>query len=104
MVYIKPCAAELMLDRIGLRRTFDDGQWPPSYPIGKGLNLQIKVRSVGSLVMRFGTAAQPLVLLLKDRGHHVTDHGVGQRQFGVADPDGYLLGFPKDLGCRPVTK
>ncbi|HEY0476960.1 MAG TPA: hypothetical protein VGD37_05520 [Kofleriaceae bacterium] len=37
---------------------------------------------------------------MEERWYRRNDHEVGNRQFVVADPDGYLLRFFGDLGQR----
>ena len=41
---------------------------------------------------------------LEERWYRREDEELGNRQFVVADPDGYLLRFFTNLGTRPVSK
>jgi catechol 2,3-dioxygenase-like lactoylglutathione lyase family enzyme len=92
--------AELMIDQIGAGRTFDDGHLPDAYPFGRGLNVQIRVPSVAPLLAALERIGCPLYLPLEERWYRVGDAETGNRQCGVADPDGYLLRFFEDLGLR----
>ncbi len=92
--------AELMIDQIGLGRTFDDGHLPVSYPFGKGLNVQICVPSVDPLVKALADISHALFLPVEEKWYRVGDGEEGNKQFMVADPDGYLLRFFQDLGMR----
>jgi catechol 2,3-dioxygenase-like lactoylglutathione lyase family enzyme len=93
---------QLMLDQIGSGRTFDrDG--PLRRPLGRGLNLQICVESVESLLGRLQRSGWPLYLPLEDRWYRTGEAEVGNRQVVVADPDGYLLRFAQDLGSRQAA-
>lgn len=92
--------AELMIDQIGLGRTFAVGGAPLDYPLGRGLNLQICVPSVHAILSRLDEAAVPLYLPLEEKWYRRGTGEVGNRQFAVADPDGYLLRLYEDLGQR----
>lgn len=98
--YLQLGDAELMIDQIGQGRTFDDGYLPVSYPFGMGLNVQIRVPSVAPLVEALADINHPLFLPVEEKWYRVGDGEGGNRQFVVADPDGYLLRFFQDLGMR----
>ncbi|WP_420391817.1 bleomycin resistance protein [Acuticoccus sp.] len=95
--------AELMIDEIGLGRTFDEGHAPTDYPFGRGVNLQIRVPCVAPLVAALSAKGIALFLPLEDRWYRVGEEEAGNRQFVVADPDGYLLRFVEELGRRPAA-
>jgi catechol 2,3-dioxygenase-like lactoylglutathione lyase family enzyme len=94
--------AQLMIDQIGLGRTFDITDAPLQKPFGRGLNLQIRVPDVGAIMGRLEDAKVPLYLPLEEKWYRRDDHEVGNRQFVVADPDGYLLRLFEDLGARGI--
>jgi catechol 2,3-dioxygenase-like lactoylglutathione lyase family enzyme len=89
-----------MIDQIGLARTFDDGHGPLSRPLGRGLNLQIRVDSVDALLPALARHGVDVLVPVEDRWYRSAATELGQRQFVVADPDGYLLRFFEDLGER----
>lgn len=99
--YLTLGVAALMIDQISLGRTFDSGHAPDVYPFGRGVNLQITVADVAPLMAGLAAANWPLFLPLEDRWYRRDQTEVGNRQFVVADPDGYLLRFAQDLGTRP---
>ncbi|MEP3844368.1 MAG: VOC family protein [Paracoccaceae bacterium] len=98
--YLEREGAELMLDQIGLGRDFDD-HMPKQYPFGRGVNLQILVSDVTSLANSCAVAGVELYLPLEERWYRKDQEEVGNKQFVVADPDGYLLRFFEDMGTRP---
>ncbi|MGV8954401.1 MAG: bleomycin resistance protein [Cypionkella sp.] len=98
--YLRLGTAELMLDQSALSRSFTTA--PLTHPFGRGVNLQIIVEDVTPLLVRLAAAGHPLHLPLEDRWYTRHDHQVGNRQFIVADPDGYLLRFTQDLGTRTL--
>lgn len=92
--------AQLMIDQIGIGRTFEIENAPIERPFGRGLNLQILVPSVEDILTRLTAAGVGLSLALEEKWYRRDDHEVGNRQFVVADPDGYLLRLFEDLGRR----
>ena len=100
--YLACDGAHLMLqEAAGPGRRFRTAPLEP--PFGRGLNLQIRVSDVVALhaaVVRAGLA--PLIAL-EERWYRQDRGERGNRQFVVADPDGYLLRFYTDLGSRPAA-
>ncbi|MBC8463125.1 VOC family protein [Candidatus Bathyarchaeota archaeon] len=72
------------------------------HPFGRGLNFQIEVRDVSSLVERIGKAGISLFRPLKENWYRGEDTEFGQIEFLVQDPDGYLLRFIQDIGERKL--
>ena len=101
-VYMERDGAELMLEAAaGPGRRFRPA--PLEAPFGRGVNFQIRVRDARALLAAARVAGAAIVLGLEDRWYRNADGEVGNRQFVVADPDGYLLRFFEDLGLRPVA-
>ncbi len=98
--YLTLGEAQLMIDQIGIGRTFEIDEAPLERPFGRGLNLQIRVASVDDILTRLAAAGVALPLPLEEKWYRRDDHEVGNRQFVVADPDGYLLRLFEDLGVR----
>ena len=97
--YLDLDGAELMLEQItDGERSFVIG--PLERPFGRGMNLQIEVADVDALHRRVGATSAQIVLALEERWYRRDREEVGNRQFIVADPDGYLLRFFTDLGRR----
>jgi catechol 2,3-dioxygenase-like lactoylglutathione lyase family enzyme len=70
------------------------------YPFGRGMNLQIEVADVDALYESVQQAGLSVVIPLEERWYRQDQIEAGNRQFVVADPDGYLLRFFRDLGIR----
>jgi catechol 2,3-dioxygenase-like lactoylglutathione lyase family enzyme len=66
---------------------------PLERPFGRGINFQILVSDADALAATVQAAGHPLLIALEERSYRVGDGHVVQRQFVVADPDGYLLRF-----------
>ena len=90
--YIERDGVELMMEE-----TFGPGRrWHPApleHPYGRGLNFQIEVANLTKLYVRLRDAGCSFILDLEEKWYRVGDNDEGQRQFVVADPDGYLLRF-----------
>ncbi|MGU3359845.1 bleomycin resistance protein [Methylobacterium sp. M6A4_1b] len=97
--YLEREGAQVMLSVV-------NGHWataPLEPPLGRGINLQIAVRSTTGIVERLSALAWPLFRPLHDAWYRAGREEVGCRQFLVQDPDGYLLRFSESLGRRPFT-
>ena len=92
--------AELMIDQINIGRTFGIDEEPLAYPFGRGLNLQITVPAVAPMLDALEAAGIAIYLPLEEKWYRSGDDEIGQRQFVVPDPDGYLLRFSESLGTR----
>lgn len=100
--YLDLAGAELMLEQIGgPGRRFNSA--PLVFPYGRGLNLQIEVPNVDAIYDRVRRAGIAPLIALEERWYRVDGTEAGNRQFVVADPDGYLLRPFTDLGARDLT-
>ena len=94
--------AHLMLEEAaGPGRRFHTA--PLEAPFGRGMNLQIRVSDVDALYARVRHAGLPIFIPLEERWYRQNRMEAGNRQFVMADPDGYLLRFFTDLGVRPIV-
>jgi catechol 2,3-dioxygenase-like lactoylglutathione lyase family enzyme len=98
--YLNRGGAHLMLDQIGAGRTWSTADL--AHPYGRGVNLQIEVPDIDLLYAAVQSAAATIFLPIEDKWYRRDDVLVGNRQFIVQDPDGYLLRFFGDLGQRPA--
>jgi catechol 2,3-dioxygenase-like lactoylglutathione lyase family enzyme len=101
--YLTLGEAQLMIDQIGIGRTFWIEEAPLEKPFERGLNLQIRVPSVDDILARLAAAGVSLYLPLEEKWYRRDDHEVGNRQFVVADPDGYLLRLFEDMETRTLA-
>ncbi|CRM13785.1 Glyoxalase-like domain protein [Pseudomonas sp. 24 E 1] len=99
--YLDLNGAQVMLEQADP----DAGQWltaPLSKPFGRGINLQIDVVAVAPIIQKLGQAGFPLFRACKDTWYRANNVEVGQREFIVQDPDGYLVRLVERLGERPA--
>ena len=93
--------AEIMIDQIGKGRTWKTGDF--QYPLGRGINFQIEVDSISTLLEKLKENNTQLYMEPEEKWYRKDSIEVGNKQFLVQDPDGYLLRFTQDLGERPLT-
>jgi len=98
--YLSLGEAQIMVDQIGKTRTWKTGEF--EHPLGRGVNFQIKVDEIDSMLLRIRQNNIRLFLEPEDKWYRKDDYEVGNRQFLIQDPDGYLLRFFEDLGDRKI--
>ncbi len=97
--YLDLNGAQVMLEQIDPRAN----QWQTAaldLPLGRGMNLQIDVTAVGPVIERLDAAAYHVFQPCKDVWYRAGEVEVGQREFLVQDPDGYLVRLVERLGER----
>ncbi|WP_208544569.1 VOC family protein [Rathayibacter sp. VKM Ac-2759] len=100
--YLVSGGAHVMLDRIGLTRDWITA--PLERPLGRGLNLQIRVADADAIADALAAAGIELFAPPETRWYRVGEEEAGVRQVLVTDPDGYLLRFQSPLSRRPVER
>src|ERR1700722_325197 len=99
--YLERESVHLMLEELGSGgREWITGELKP--PFGRGVNFQIPVSDATQLHNNLQKLGYSLFLPLEEKWYRRDKLQVGNRQFIVQDPDGYLLCFAQDLGSRPV--
>jgi catechol 2,3-dioxygenase-like lactoylglutathione lyase family enzyme len=100
--YLIRDGAHLMLEEAaGPGRRFHE--IPLEHPYGRGVNFQIEVPDIDALHLAVQRAGLAIVIPIEERWYRQNDIEYGNRQFVVADPDGYLLRFFGSLGQRPAS-
>ena len=114
--YQRPEDGFAMLEREGSRIILDEirasSQTPADrtwfagaldYPLGRGINLQIVVSKVDDLYADVRNAGARILAPMEEKWYRADAVLLGNRQFIVLDPDGYLLRFFQHLGERQYT-
>ena len=79
------------------------GEWKTGeleHPFGRGINFQIEVDDVDAVLKRLKKNKYPIKVPVKENWYRKGKVFLGNREFLVMDPDGYLLRFAEDLGQR----
>ena len=103
-VMLERQGSRIMLDEIRtVSTTGTDRTWLPAsleLPFGRGINLHMNTDKVDELYEKVQAANAIIFLPIEDKWYRANDVYLGNRQFIVQDPDGYLLRFAEDLGER----
>ncbi len=110
--YDRPEEGFAMLERQGSRLMLDEYDpnskraWitaPLEKPFGRGVNLQINTTDSADLYKKVVATKAEIFLPLEEKWYRANDVEVGNLQFIVLDPDGYMLRFAEDLGQRSIA-
>jgi len=97
-------SCRIMLDQVRTKTAADECRtWlagPLERPFGRGINLQMITADVDGLYKRVQASDAKIFLRLEEKWYRANEIELGNRQFIVSDPDGYLLRFFQDLGER----
>jgi catechol 2,3-dioxygenase-like lactoylglutathione lyase family enzyme len=88
-VYLERSRAQVMLE-------LHHGSWETGAmerPLGRGINLMIYVESLDPLLDALAVANWPLFRSPQESRYRMGEQEIGQREFLVQNPDGYLLRF-----------
>lgn len=83
------------------------GEWetgPLDRPFGRGVMFQVYVDAIGPVLERLEAARWRLHTGVREVWRDCGNRQIGQREFFVQDPDGYLLMIAEDLDDRPRPK
>ena len=95
--YLERQGAEIMIEQL------TDSSWlaaPVEPPFGRGVSFQIDTTNLAALYKTCKSNGAKVFLAPEEAWYRAGDHFVGQNQFIVCDPDGYLLRFTESLGTR----
>ncbi len=73
-------------------------------PYGRGVSFQIKSANIDELYHKVKSENWDIFLDMEERWYRADDVELGNKQFLVQDPDGYLLRFFEDLGERGIKQ
>ena len=88
-----------------IHRLNDDDKWsiaPISYPFGNGINFQLEVDKLEKIYTNFKRAGYVIDFDIEENWYRQDNKLLGNREFLIKDPDGYLLRFSQDLGEKDV--
>jgi catechol 2,3-dioxygenase-like lactoylglutathione lyase family enzyme len=108
VAYSRPEAGFAFLERDGAQVMLGtiNGNWQTGTldnPLGRGINVQIRVAAIAPLVTALEALSWPLFREPHEAAYRVGDGQVRLRQFLVQDPDGYLLRFAEFLEVEGLS-
>lgn len=92
---------ELETSQIMLCQSKENDNWIPAkleFPYGRGINISIEVSDVDSLYNKIKSNAYKIFIEMADNYYRKDDVMLGNREFLIMDPDGYVLRFNQDIG------
>ena len=90
-VFISLGEIQFMLQEIS-----DKDKWtvaPLAYPFGNGINFQLEVTNLEKIYNNLKTANYKITFDIEENWYRQDDKLLGNKEFLIQDPDGYLLRF-----------
>ena len=84
-----------------LQEISDDDKWNVgtlSYPFGNGINFQLEIENVDDIYNKLKNNGYKIAFEMEENWYRQNNKLLGNKEFLVQDPDGYLLRFSEDLG------
>lgn len=88
-----------------LQEITDEDKWevaPLKYPFGNGINFQLEVDNVEMIYNSLKQNNYKIVFEIEENWYRQDNKLLGNKEFLVQDPDGYLLRFSEDLGEQDI--
>ena len=86
-----------------LQEISDNDKWdvaPLTYPFGNGINFQLEVENVDKIYNLLKENNYKITFEIEENWYRQDDKLLGNKEFLVQDPDGYLIRFSEDLGTK----
>lgn len=87
---------QLMLQELTTNEKWNVGEL--TYPFGNGINFQLEVENVEQIYNNLKKASYKIAFEIEENWYRQDDKLLGNKEFLIQDPDGYLLRFFEDLG------
>ena len=91
---------EFMLQEISNNDKWDIA--PLTYPFGNGINFQLEVENLDKIYTKLKIAGYNITFDIEENWYRQDNKLLGNREFLIQDPDGYLLRFSEDLGKKDI--
>ena len=88
-----------------LQELSDTDKWdvaPLSYPFGNGINFQLEVENLYEIYNNFTKSNYKITFDIEENWYRQDNKLLGNKEFLIQDPDGYLLRFSEDLGEKEI--
>lgn len=88
-----------------LQEIADNDKWdiaPLSYPFGNGINFQLEVENLDEIYNSFKNLNYKITFDIEENWYRKDNKLLGNKEFLIQDPDGYLLRFSEDLGEKEI--
>ena len=95
-VFISYQGTQFMLQELEENEKWSIGEL--KHPYGNGVNFQIEVSNVEKIHDALKTSGYKLAFDIEENWYRQDNKLLGNKEFLIQDPDGYLLRFSEDLG------
>lgn len=88
-----------------LQQVSVDDKWsvaPLVYPFGNGINFQLEVDTLSEIYDNFKDSEYEISFDIEENWYRQDGKLLGNKEFLIQDPDGYLLRFFQDLGEKNI--
>ena len=99
-VFISLGQIQFMLQEISNNDKWDVGIL--KYPFGNGINFQLEVENLDEIYNNLKNANYTITFEIEENWYRQNDKLLGNQEFLIQDPDGYLLRFSEDLGEKDI--
>lgn len=82
-----------------------DDKWevaPLVYPFGNGVNFQLEVEDATAIYNKLKNNNYKIIFDMEENWYRQDNKLLGNKEFLVQDPDGYLLRISEDLGEKEI--
>ncbi len=87
---------QFMLQELTASDKWDIGKL--TYPFGNGINFQLEIENIDTIYNAFKENNYKITFDIEENWYRQDDKLLGNMEFLIQDPDGYLLRFSEDLG------
>mgnify|MGYP001854652526 FL=1 len=90
-----------------LQELSNNDKWnlsPLNYPFGNGINFQLEVENINIIYNNLKKHNYKITFEIEENWYRQKDKLLGNKEFLIQDPDGYLLRFSQDLGEKEITQ
>jgi catechol 2,3-dioxygenase-like lactoylglutathione lyase family enzyme len=95
-VFISYQGTQFMLQELEENEKWSIGEL--KHPYGNGVNFQIEVSNVEKIYDALKTSGYKIAFDIEENWYRQDNKLLGNKEFLIQDPDGYLLRFSEDLG------
>lgn len=99
-VFLSMGEIQFMLQEIEKENKWDIA--PLEYPFGRGINFQLEVDNVDKIYNTLKNNNYEIAFEIEENWYRQNNLLLGNKEFLVKDPDGYLLRFSEDLGAKSI--
>ena len=88
-----------------LQELSPDDKWdvgPLKYPFGNGINFQLEISNLNKVYKNLKDSNYKITFDIEENWYRQDDKLLGNKEFLIQDPDGYLLRFFEDLGEKNI--